>query len=69
MVKLGLNVALCRDLTDALYDPRDPPYVSHTRGVELIVEHIEKYWCPSFLGTDFATVIPGSDNPSGKTKA
>jgi len=66
MVKLGFNVALCRDLTDALYDPRDPPYVSHTRGVELIVEHIEKYWCPSFLGANLTTVISGSDNPSKK---
>ena len=28
---LGKNVVLCRDLTDALYDPRDKPYVSHAR--------------------------------------
>jgi len=69
MVKLGFNVALCRDLTDALYDPRDPPYVSHTRGVELVVEHIEKYWCPSFLGSDLTKVISGSDNPSEKTNS
>lgn len=63
MVKLGFNVALCRDLTDALYDPRDKPFVSHTRGVELIVEHIEKYWCPSFLNEDLMAVVPGSNNP------
>lgn len=66
MVKLGFNVALCRDLTDGLYDPRDPPFVSHTRGVELVVEHIEKYWCPSFLGTDLTRVISGSDQPEKK---
>ena len=30
---LGKNAVLCRDLTDALYDPRDAPYVSHARGV------------------------------------
>jgi nicotinamidase-related amidase len=47
---LGKNVVLCRDLTDALYDPRDEPHVSHARGVELVIEHIEKYWCPSILG-------------------
>ncbi|GIS61547.1 MAG: hypothetical protein CM1200mP2_37720 [Planctomycetaceae bacterium] len=31
MVRLGFNVVLARDLTDAMYDPRDRPYVSHTR--------------------------------------
>jgi len=63
MVKLGFNVALCRDLTDALYDPRDKPFVSHARGVELIVEHIEKYWCPSILSGDLMQVARGSNDP------
>lgn len=56
LVKLGRNVVLARDLTDAMYDPRQPPYVSHTRGTELVVEHIEKYWCPSILGSDLEKV-------------
>tara|TARA_R110002111_G_scaffold262613_1_gene339514 strand:- start:117655 stop:118596 length:942 start_codon:yes stop_codon:yes gene_type:complete len=60
---LGMNVVLCRDLTDALYDPRDRPYVSHTRGTEMIIEHIEQHWCPSILGRDLTKVIPGSNNP------
>ena len=60
---LGKNVVLCRDLTDALYDPRDPPYVSHARGVELVIEHIEKYWCPSILGEALTKVIPQSAGP------
>lgn len=60
---LGKNVALCRDLTDALYDPRDPPHVSHTRGVELVIEHIEEFWCPSILGESLTKVIPGSVGP------
>lgn len=57
---LGKNVALCRDLTDALYDPRDEPHVSHTRGVELVIEHIEKYWCPSISAQDLTVAIPGT---------
>ncbi|MCH9655420.1 MAG: isochorismatase family protein [Planctomycetes bacterium] len=60
---LKKNVVLCRDLTDALYDPRDRPYVSHTRGTEMIIEHIEEHWCPSILGRDLTRVIPGSNNP------
>ncbi len=60
---LGKKVVLCRDLTDALYDPRDKPYVSHARGLELVIEHIEKYWCPSILGECLTKVIPGTDGP------
>ena len=52
---LGKNVVLCRDLTDALYDPRDPPHVSHARGLELVIHHIEQYWCPTILGKDLLT--------------
>ena len=63
MVRLGYNVALARDLTDAMYDPRQYPYVSHKRGTELVVEHIERYWCPSILGEDIMRVIPGSNDP------
>src|SRR5262245_5816005 len=64
MVKLEMNVVLCRDLTDAMYDPRKPPYVSHKRGTELAIEHIEKYWCPSIDSRSLTAVIPGSDDSS-----
>ena len=57
-VRLGKNVVLARDLTDSMYDPRDEPYVSHERGTELVVEHIERYWCPSIIGADL-TVSAG----------
>ena len=60
MVKLGKNVVLARDLTDAMYDPRQPPFVSHTRGTEMVIEHIEKYWCPSIVGKDLTRVVEGS---------
>jgi len=60
---LGKNVVLCRDLTDALYDPRDKPYVSHARGLELVIEHIERYWCPSILGASLTKVVPGTAGP------
>jgi nicotinamidase-related amidase len=47
MVKWQVGIALVRDLTDAMYNPVDPPYVSHDKGTELMIEYIEKYWCPS----------------------
>jgi nicotinamidase-related amidase len=63
LTRLGMNVVLVRDLTDAMYDPRQPPFVSHTRGTELVIEHIEKYWCPSVLSEDMTRVVAGSDDP------
>lgn len=47
MTRWGVRCILVRDLTDAMYDPADPPHVSHDRGTELVIEHIEKHWCPT----------------------
>ena len=58
MVRLGMNVVLVRDLTDCMYDPRDPPYVSHARGTELVIEHIEKYWAPSVTSRELVQGLP-----------
>lgn len=63
MLRLGKNVVLARDLTDTMYDPRQPPHVSHARGTELVIEHIEKYWCPSILGANLTRVVPGTAGP------
>ncbi|HLJ93721.1 MAG TPA: protein-signal peptide and transmembrane prediction [Gemmataceae bacterium] len=52
LVRLGKNVALVRDLTDTMYNPERMPKVNHFAGTQLVVEHIEKYWCPSFTSTD-----------------
>jgi nicotinamidase-related amidase len=52
MTKLGKNVALIRDLTDTMYNHERPPGVNHFRGTELVIEHVERYWCPSFTSTD-----------------
>ena len=37
MVRWGMPVALVRDLTDALYNPALPPYVSQEMGTELVI--------------------------------
>ncbi len=47
MSKWGMRCILVRDLTDTMYDPDDPPHVPHSKGTELVVEHIEKYWAPT----------------------
>ena len=47
MAKNGKNVVLMRDMTDAMYNPKRWPFVSHQRGTELFIEHIEKHICPT----------------------
>jgi nicotinamidase-related amidase len=51
-VYLGMNVALMRDMTDTMYNPERPPGVDHFTGTDLVVAHVERYWCPSFTSTD-----------------
>jgi hypothetical protein len=63
MTRLGFGVVVARDLVDAMYDPRARPFVSHTRGTELVIEHIETMWCPTILGEDLTRVVPSSDDP------
>jgi nicotinamidase-related amidase len=52
MTKWGIRCILVRDLTDSMYNPKKAPYVSHDEGTALVVQHIEKYWCPSILSKD-----------------
>ena len=52
---LGMRVAIVRDLTDTMYNPQSPPKVSHTRGTELVVEHVERHLCPTLESTAILT--------------
>lgn len=58
MTRRGLSCVLVRDLTDTMYDPKDAPKVPHDRGTELVVEHIEKYWCPSTTASELTQGLP-----------
>lgn len=46
-VRRGFPIAFVRDLTDAMYNPAMRPYVSHEEGTRLVVDYIEKFWCPT----------------------
>jgi nicotinamidase-related amidase len=52
MTYFGKNVALMRDMTDTMYNPERPPGGSHFAGTELVIRHVEEFWCPSFLSKD-----------------
>lgn len=59
MVRWGVPIALVRDLTDAMYNPARPPYVSHAAGTELVIGYIERFWCPTITSQDL--LVAGSD--------
>jgi nicotinamidase-related amidase/type 1 glutamine amidotransferase len=52
LVDQGFHVVLMRDMTDTMYSSRRPPYVSHFTGTDLVVEHIERHWCPTVTSVD-----------------
>ncbi len=54
MVRWGVEIALARDLTDAMYNPAMSPYVSHDEGTRLVIEFIEKFWCPTIASADLS---------------
>ncbi len=47
MVKNGKKVVLMRDMTDTMYNPRKAPFVSHFSGTDRVIEHVERYVCPT----------------------
>jgi nicotinamidase-related amidase len=52
MTRWGIDVALACDLTDTMYNPAMPPYVSHDQGTQLVIGYIEKFWCPTIDSGD-----------------
>jgi putative membrane-bound dehydrogenase-like protein len=58
LVTRGVHIVLVRDLTDTMYNPAKAPYVSHEEGTRLVVEYIEKFWCPSVTSE---SLLPGTN--------
>ncbi|TXT38861.1 MAG: signal peptide protein [Planctomycetota bacterium] len=47
MVRNGKNVALMRDMTDCMYNPKRWPQVDHFTGNDLVIAHVERFVCPT----------------------
>jgi nicotinamidase-related amidase len=65
LVRHGFQVALVRDLTDTMYNPRKPPYVDHFTGTDLVVGHIEKHWCPTMTSDQLLSDDTAANTASG----
>ncbi len=61
----GKNIVLLRDLTDTMYNPAKKPFVSHYRGTELMLAHIEQRICPTALSSE---VFGGTAHTFGADK-
>lgn len=57
MANWGVHCILVRDLTDTMYNPEKPPHVSHAEGTALVIQYIEKYWCPTTLSTELTRAL------------
>ena len=53
MARNGKRVTLVRDMTDTMYNPQRWPFVSHFTGTDLIIEHVEKFVCPTITSDQF----------------
>jgi nicotinamidase-related amidase len=69
LVRLGKNVVLVRDMTDTMYNHQMQPMVDHFAGTDLVVEHVEKYWCPSIESTDLVGGEPFRFAEAGRPTA
>lgn len=66
MQRWGFNMALVGDMTDAMYNPEMPPYVSHEEGTRLVVRYIGRHWCPVVGSADLwpeAQQLPPTSPP------
>ncbi len=58
----GKNAVLIRDLTDTMYNPLMWPYVNHFSGTDLIIDHVERYVCPTITSDQIFRA--GKDRPA-----
>ncbi len=68
MAKNGREVVLMRDMTDTMYNPARSPHVSHFAGTELMVEHVEKYVCPTITSDQLLGGAPFRFKGNGAAK-
>lgn len=58
MVRGGKEVVLVRDLTDSMYNPQRWPFVDHFTGHERVLDHIERFVCPTITSDQLLGGLP-----------
>ncbi len=73
MVRNGKNVALMRDMTDCMYNPKRWPQVDHFTGNDLVIAHVERFVCSTITsdqllgGEPFRSKYDQRENPQSVT--
>ena len=57
----GKSVVLLRDLTDTMYNPDSWPYINHFSGTDLIIDHVERFVCPTTTSDQFFSSLKVPD--------
>ncbi len=52
MVRWGVDISWGGDLTGSMYNSKKRPFVSHKKATKLVVDYIDKYWCPVVSSKD-----------------
>ena len=66
MSRWGVRCILIRDMTDAMYDSRMKPYVSHAKANEMVIQYIEQYWAPTVTSSQLMGALAGASDLSRK---
>ncbi|HWA96578.1 MAG TPA: hypothetical protein VG844_18415 [Terracidiphilus sp.] len=68
MSKWGVRCILIRDMTDAMYDSRMRPHVSHSEANEMVIRYIEQHWAPTVTSSQVLAALSGAsaDTPHRK---
>jgi len=69
LARHGKEVVLVRDLTDTMYNSRSWPYVSHFEGTNRIIEHVEKFVCPTITSADLTGQPAFTFQPDDRPRA
>lgn len=64
MSRWGVRCILIRDMTDAMYDSRMKPYVSHTKANDMVIQYIEQYWAPTVTSNQVLSALAGANDLS-----
>lgn len=63
MRKWEVCCVLLRDLTDIMYNPARRPFVERGKAMEIVVDYIEEYWCPTTTSEQLLAALGRGQGP------
>jgi len=57
MLRWGLDCVFIRDLTEVFYNPKDPPCVTHETALEMMIQYVERTYCPSVTSEELLRAL------------